>query len=220
WFWVKQGYSIQVKAPALQSLRYWSHCLKGQWRRTFERRHDNLLHLLDYYDPLARCFTFRDFQIAPTLEEYERLLGLPLEGLAQYFHQDRLPSWATIAMLLRVSEGEMLRAKKKPKRIYLEDRLLRLREKDNWPAIIDIFGLLLYGILLFPQLWKSILAKTYYTLHHCSQQGEGNLRCNTSLLYLWLTSHLFHCKNKTKCPIEDFKWSWIKKCPKNAGPNN
>ncbi|RDX89107.1 hypothetical protein CR513_29208, partial [Mucuna pruriens] len=81
------------------------HCLKGQWHRAFERRHNNLLCLLDietqpttlealvqYYDPPARCFTFRDFQVAPTLEEYERLLGLPLEGSTQYFHQDHLPS--------------------------------------------------------------------------------------------------------------------------------
>ncbi|RDX86858.1 hypothetical protein CR513_31753, partial [Mucuna pruriens] len=197
-------------------------------RRTFERRHGNLLHLLNvdiqpatlealvqYYDPPARCFTFRDFQIAPTLEEYERLLGLPLEGSAQYFHQDRLPSWATIATLLR--------------------------EKDDWPAIIDIFGLLLYGILLFPQvenyvnltatevflakrdkgenLTMAVLANTYYTLHHCSQQGEGNLRCSTSLLYLWLTSHLFHCKNKAKCPMEDFKWSWIRNIGCKGYPN-
>ncbi|RDY02084.1 hypothetical protein CR513_14523, partial [Mucuna pruriens] len=95
-FRVKQGYPIQDKAPDLQSLRYWG---------TFERKHGNLLCLLEvetqpealealvqYYDPPVRCFTFRDFQLAPTLEEYERLLGLPLAESAHYFHQDQPPS--------------------------------------------------------------------------------------------------------------------------------
>ncbi|RDX72156.1 hypothetical protein CR513_48390, partial [Mucuna pruriens] len=73
--------------------------------RAFERKHGNLLRILEvetqpkalealvqYYDPPARCFTFSDFQLAPTLEEYERLLGLPLAESAYYFHQDQPPS--------------------------------------------------------------------------------------------------------------------------------
>ncbi|RDY05193.1 hypothetical protein CR513_10975, partial [Mucuna pruriens] len=73
---------------------------QGQWRRVFEKLHGNLLRILEietqpaalealfqYYDPPIRCFTFRDFQIAPTLEEYERLLGLPLAEFPHYFHQ-------------------------------------------------------------------------------------------------------------------------------------
>ncbi|RDX60658.1 hypothetical protein CR513_61180, partial [Mucuna pruriens] len=82
--------------------------------------------------------------MAPTIEEYERLLGLSLTESPHYFHQAQPPSWTTIARLLRVSEAEME-----------------------------------------PQM-----------LH--------------PLLYLWLIVHLFHCKSKTTCHIEDFKWSWIK----------
>ncbi|RDX86958.1 hypothetical protein CR513_31641, partial [Mucuna pruriens] len=90
-FWVKQPHPIQARAPNVQSLCYWGNCLKGQWCRSFEKLHDNLLHLLEvetqptalealfqYYDLPMRCFTFEDFQMAPTLEEYERLLGLLL----------------------------------------------------------------------------------------------------------------------------------------------
>ncbi|RDX99210.1 hypothetical protein CR513_17757, partial [Mucuna pruriens] len=80
---IKQGYPIQAKALNVQSLRYWGSCLKGQWRRAFERMHRNLL---------LRCFTFRDLQLDPTLEEYEHLLGLPLAESARYFHQDQQPS--------------------------------------------------------------------------------------------------------------------------------
>ncbi|RDY00418.1 hypothetical protein CR513_16408, partial [Mucuna pruriens] len=78
-----------IRTPNIHVIRYLNSCLKGQWHRAFEKMHDNLLQILEietqlvalealvqYYDPLARCFTFRDFQLAPTLEEYECLLGI------------------------------------------------------------------------------------------------------------------------------------------------
>ncbi|RDX91950.1 hypothetical protein CR513_25994, partial [Mucuna pruriens] len=85
-YWTKQQHLIHVKPLDLHSLYYWGGCLKGRWCRTFKRKHDNLLNIIDvelqpalvqYYDLPLRCFTFRNFQIAPTLEEYEHLLGLP-----------------------------------------------------------------------------------------------------------------------------------------------
>ncbi|RDX87088.1 hypothetical protein CR513_31484, partial [Mucuna pruriens] len=121
----KIGYPVQVRTPNLHTIRNISSYLKGQWRRTFEKMHGNLLQILEietqpealealvqYYDAPARCFTFRDFQMAPTLEEYERLLGLPLAESGSYFHQDQTPSWGTIAPLLKVSEEEIARVKK------------------------------------------------------------------------------------------------------------
>ncbi|RDX68575.1 hypothetical protein CR513_52415, partial [Mucuna pruriens] len=97
---------------------------------------------------------------------------------------------------------------------------------------MDVFGLLLHGILLFPHLedyvdlaaievflakkdrgenpTMAILANTYYILNYCYEKKEGSLRCCTYLLYLWLTAHLFHSKSKTTCRVEDFMWSWIK----------
>ncbi|RDX86342.1 hypothetical protein CR513_32342, partial [Mucuna pruriens] len=86
-FWVKQVNSIQAKAPDVQSLGYKGSFLKGQWRRS-----TTLEALFQYYDSPVRCFTFKDFQIAFTLEEYERLLRLPLVESPHYFHQAQPPS--------------------------------------------------------------------------------------------------------------------------------
>ncbi|RDX78460.1 hypothetical protein CR513_41265, partial [Mucuna pruriens] len=175
--------------------------------------------------------------MAPTLEEYERLLGLPLVEETLYFHQDQAPSWGTMACLLKVSEEDILRVKKRRNgieglpRAYLVQRLDQLRLRKDWPAFIDTLGLLIYGILLFPQLedyvdrttmevflarknkgenpTMAVLADTYYSLHQCGERRRGILRCCTPLLYLWLTSHLFQCKHRTTCPIENFKWSWV-----------
>ena len=34
--------------------------------------------LVQFYDPLYHCFTFPDYQLAPTLEEYSHWVGLPV----------------------------------------------------------------------------------------------------------------------------------------------
>ncbi|RDX70352.1 hypothetical protein CR513_50410, partial [Mucuna pruriens] len=161
---------ILTKTPNLQSLRLWRSCLKGQWCRTFEGRYGNLLSLLEievqptalsaltqYYDPPLRCFTFKDFQLAPTLEENG------LEGL------------------LKAS---------------IEERLHQLQREGDWPAFMDVYRLLVYGIVLFSQIedhidlavvdaflakrdrgenpFIAVLANTYYTLDYCHERtGES-----------------------------------------------
>ncbi|MCH88451.1 hypothetical protein A2U01_0009340 [Trifolium medium] len=38
-----------------------------------------LTTLAQFYDPPLRCSTFQDFQLAPTLEEFEKILGYNLK---------------------------------------------------------------------------------------------------------------------------------------------
>ncbi|RDX60681.1 hypothetical protein CR513_61152, partial [Mucuna pruriens] len=117
---------IHVKTRDLLSLRQWGSCLKGKCHRTFEGRYGNLLSLLkievqldalsaltQYYNPPHRCFTFRDFQLAPTLEEYERIIGMPLAKSSPYLFRGQYPSWASVAKLLRISESEVSEGKEK-----------------------------------------------------------------------------------------------------------
>ncbi|RDY01162.1 hypothetical protein CR513_15542, partial [Mucuna pruriens] len=104
---------------------------------------------------------------------------------------------------------------------------------------MDVYELLVYGIMLFPQIehyvdlaavdaflgrqdWGehpvvAVLANTYQTLDYCSKKNGRGLRCCTSLLFLWLTMHLFHSGKKTRCPIEDHYWSCIKPLMKLNG---
>ncbi|RDX77123.1 hypothetical protein CR513_42802, partial [Mucuna pruriens] len=124
--------------------------------RTYEKMHGNLLQILEiktqpealealnqYYDSPSRCFTFRDFQMAPTLEKYKRLLGLPLAESGSYFHQDQAPSWGTTARLLKVSKEEMTRVKRNRNgskglpRVYLEKRLAHIHGRSRVADIRD-----------------------------------------------------------------------------------
>ncbi|RDX84145.1 hypothetical protein CR513_34852, partial [Mucuna pruriens] len=183
--------------------------------------------LAQFYDVHLRCFTFRDFQLTPALEEYERILGMPIKEPTVYFHKGYLPSWGVVAELLRKPEAEVRRIKKAKNgveglpREYLENQ-----------AVVDTLALLIYGIVLFLQLEDyvdlaavdvflevkeknenlvpAMLADTYYTLNCCLSKRGKNLRCYIHALYLWMTAHYCPGKCKTRCPIEDYKWGCIK----------
>ena len=57
----------------------------------FNRRHGHLLSLgtasfeesmmsvlFQFFDPKRHCFTFPDYKLVPTLEEFSKILGLPI----------------------------------------------------------------------------------------------------------------------------------------------
>ncbi|RDX85771.1 hypothetical protein CR513_32990, partial [Mucuna pruriens] len=117
-------------------------------------------------------------------------------------------------------------------RSYLEKNMNYFMKEGDWKTMVDILGLLIYDIVLFPHLEDyvdlaaidiffaikdknenpilAILADTYYTLNYCQERSKKGLRCCIHLLYLWLTAHFFHGKCKMTCPIEDYKWGCIK----------
>ncbi|RDY11709.1 hypothetical protein CR513_03593, partial [Mucuna pruriens] len=192
------------------------------WRKTFEGRYDNLLSLLEievqpaalstltqYYDPPFRCFTFRDFQLALTLKEYKRLLGLPLVKSPSYLSKGHYPSWALVAKLLKTSELKMLKRKRNKNgleglsRASIEERLHQSsRGKEigrlSWTVLFsqieDNIDLVVINAFLAKRdrgenLVIAVLANTYYTLNYCHEKNKKGLRCCTSLLYLWMTTH-------------------------------
>ncbi|KAI5393370.1 hypothetical protein KIW84_060484 [Lathyrus oleraceus] len=168
--------------------------------------------LLQFYDPELRCFTFQDYQLAPTLEEYSILLGVPIQHQVPFLDvpkevdfrvivralhlsiRDISDSWKTngdavgmpLKFLLRVARGEA--------------------EKGNWEAFHAQLAVMIYGIVLFPSMPNfvdyaavcifigrnpvpTLLADTYYAIH--SRHGKGGaLRCCIPLLLRWFMSLL------------------------------
>ncbi|RDX63521.1 hypothetical protein CR513_58046, partial [Mucuna pruriens] len=174
--------------------------------------------LTQYYDPPLRCFTFQGFQLAPTLEEYERLIGIPCDKSPPYLFKGHYPSLASVARLLKVPKSEVLKLKKNQNGVegIPEVALKRgsniFRKKTCWLSWT-------YLVAIDAFLSKrdrgehpvvAVLANTYYTLDYCSKKNEKGLRCCTSLLILWLTVHLFHSSKRTRCLVEDHYWSCIK----------
>ncbi|RDX82626.1 hypothetical protein CR513_36560, partial [Mucuna pruriens] len=159
--------------------------------------------------------------------EYKRLKGIPYDKTSPYLFKGHYPFRASLAKVLKVPESEILKMKKNRNRVEGIPE-----EKEGWSAIVDVYRLLVYGIMLFPQIefyvdlaaidaflgrqdWGehpivAVLANTYYTLDYYSVRNGKGLRCCTTLLFLWLTAHLFHSSKKTRCPIEDHYWSYVK----------
>ncbi|RDX69793.1 hypothetical protein CR513_51047, partial [Mucuna pruriens] len=152
------------------------------------------------------------------LEEYERV--------------------ASVAKILRIFESEVRGEKinrnslEGISRASLESILDWLQQEGDQRAFMDVYALLIYDIMLFSHIEDYvdlvavdaflakrdrgenlvivILANTYYSLNYCYEKNEKALRCCTTLLYPWLTAHLFHNTRKAACPIEDYRWSWIR----------
>ena len=66
-----------------------------------------VVSLAQYYDQALRCFTFGDFQIVPTVEEFEEILGCPLGGRKPYLFSGFLPSLSKIAAVVGDSAREL-----------------------------------------------------------------------------------------------------------------
>ena len=63
--------------------------------------------LAQYYDQSLRCFPFGDFQLVPTVEEFEGILGCPLGGRKPYLFSGLYPSMARIAKVVKISAEEL-----------------------------------------------------------------------------------------------------------------
>ena len=93
-------------------------------------------------------------------------------------------------------------------------------ENNNDDRVIDIFGLVVYGILIYPQspgyvdatvvdlieqinnqanLVPTIVAETIRSLNFCRRKGEGDFIGCAQLLYVWIRSHFWgKCETSIK----------------------
>ena len=60
--------------------------------------------LVQFYDPLYRCFTFPDYQLVPTLKEYAHLLGIPVSNKVPFSGLEEIPRSHIIAEALHLKK--------------------------------------------------------------------------------------------------------------------
>ncbi|KAK2368625.1 hypothetical protein QL285_081808 [Trifolium repens] len=162
--------------------------------------------LVQFYDPLYHCFTFPDFQLVPTLEEYSYLVGLPIPDKVPFTGLEPTPKPQTIANALHL-ETSLVKAN-----LILKEGLLGLPAKFLYQqasndAFYSILALLIYGLVLFPNIDNfidintiqifltknpvpTLLADTYHSIHQRTQKGTGVIICCTPVLYRWFIAHL------------------------------
>ena len=118
--------------------------------------------LVQFYDPLYRCFTFPDYQLMPTLEEYSYLLGLPITDCVPFTSLEREPKSHEIAAMVHVGKSEVEAhmttkggIRGLPAQFLLEKARYFARMKST-VAFEAIFALLAYGLFLFPNVDKFV----------------------------------------------------------------
>ncbi|KAI5402209.1 hypothetical protein KIW84_050002 [Lathyrus oleraceus] len=169
--------------------------------------------LVQFYDPLYRCFTFPDFQLLPTLEEYAYLVGIPILDQLSFSGLESTPTSQEIADMLHIDEsliGAHMTTKGGiqglPSEFLIAQATVygKAMSEDAFEAI---FVLLIYGLVLFPNIDKfvdvnairifsalnlvpTLLGDTYFSLHMRNAKGGGAIVCCLPLLYKWFVSHL------------------------------
>jgi len=94
----------------------------------------------------------------PTVEEFEEILGCPLGGRKPYLFSGFYPSMARIAKVVKISAQELDWVKQNrngvvgvPRRC-LEEKAKALESQGEWAPFIDILALLIFGVVLFPNV--------------------------------------------------------------------
>jgi len=188
-----------------------------------------LCTLAQFYDPIYHCFTFPDYQLVPTLEEYSHWIDLPVLNKIPFGGLEKTPKYSTIAAALHLETAEVqanLTTKGKLLGLstdFLYEKAALFDEMRSADAFDSILALLIYGLVLFPNLDNfvdinaihiflsknpvpTLLADTYHSIHERTLAGRGTILCCAPLLYRWIISHLPRSPRFTTNP-ENLLWS-------------
>ncbi|XP_058768752.1 uncharacterized protein LOC131642533 [Vicia villosa] len=185
--------------------------------------------LIQFYNPLYHCFTFPDYQLLPTLEEYSSIIGLPINGRVPFTGLEQDPKPCKIAKSTHLRKGEIEKNMVTKGGLsglpaeFLIEKALTLSQERKEEDFEAVFALLVYGLFLLPNINKfvdrnaikifmkknpvpTLLGDTYYSIHLRNSYGKGMVTCCTSLLYKWYISHLPDTPELWS-QIEGLKWS-------------
>lgn len=162
--------------------------------------------LVQFYDPLYHCFMFPDYQLVPTLEEYSYWVGLPVSDEVPFSGLEEVHKPSAIATVLHLETSDItanLTTKGGLQVLtsaFLFNKTYTFAKAASSDAFDSILALLIYGLMLFPNvddfvdvnviqiflsknLVPTLLADTYLSIHHRTQNGRGVITCCTPLLY-------------------------------------
>lgn len=175
--------------------------------------HGSLIYLAQFYDPSLKCFTFQDFQLAPTIEEFERILGRYLKYFCPFTGLGETPSLdmiaATLSVLVRdvVACLEVKGATHGFSKKSLEAKSQAIKEANNGKVFNVVLALLIYIVFLFPDMddfigpiiiniflsknpVPALLADVYYYHHARHENRKGMVMCCSPRIYTWLMSNM------------------------------
>ncbi|KAL5130914.1 hypothetical protein HKD37_12G033898 [Glycine soja] len=238
----KRFYQVKVKSPDTTSIKELGRLMEPLRMQAFRKTYGKILELTlaevsieaiasltQYYDQPLRCFTFGDFQLVPTIEEFEEILGCPLGGRKPYLSSGCLPSLSRIATVVKDSARGLDRIKQTRNGIaglpqkYLEDKARGMANQGDWVPFMDVLALLIFGVVLFPNVdglidlaaidaflayhhskespVVAVLADLFDTFDRRCEKSSARIICCLPALCVWLVSHLFQQDTRHPCPL-------------------
>ena len=64
--------------------------------------------LFQFFDPMHHCFTFPDYQLVPTLEEFSQLLGVPVLDQIPFTGLEDTPNPEVISKALHLKRSDIV----------------------------------------------------------------------------------------------------------------
>ncbi|KAH1238744.1 hypothetical protein GmHk_08G023353 [Glycine max] len=189
----KRFYQVKIKGLDVTSLKELGRLMGPLQMQAFRKAYGKILDLTtaeifteavvsltQYYDQPLRCFTFGDFQLVPTIEEFGKILGCPLGGRKPYLFSGFLPSLSKIAVVVKDSARELDCVKQTRNgvvglpRKYLEGKARDIANQEEWVPFVDVLALLIFGVVLFPNMDGLVdLAAIYaFLAYHHSKESS------------------------------------------------
>ncbi|XP_050887911.1 uncharacterized protein LOC127093052 [Lathyrus oleraceus] len=154
-----------------------------------------------------------DFQLAPTLEEFSHIANIGIKDEVPYTGLGEFPTHQQIGSSIHLDKAEV-KANLGPKGgtsgftlKFLVGKASDFKSKEDWVAFNAVLALILYGIVLFPNIddfvdmtairifllknpIPTLLADVYHSIHWRNEKKGGMIQCCAPLLYKWFLSHL------------------------------
>ncbi|KAL5131505.1 hypothetical protein HKD37_12G034391 [Glycine soja] len=156
----KRFYQVKIKGLDITSIKELGRLMGPLQMQAFRKAYRKILDLTiaeisteaiasltQYYDQPLRCFMFGDFQLVPTIEEFEEILGCPLGGRKPYLFSGFLASLRKIAIVVKDSARGLDRVKQTQNGIARD-----MANQEEWVPFMDVLALLIFGVVLFPNV--------------------------------------------------------------------
>lgn len=171
--------------------------------------------LIYFWEPRRRCFDFNGVDLVPTIEEYRRLLDIPVENERNvYLPEPRITCRRAFSNLMKKPVWESPATESYGGREYIPwANVKKEMQTAKEEEMHKLLTLAIYGLIIFPRIpahideaivdlvrqilsgcdpTSAILAETIRSLTHLRITGSGQFRGCLPLLCTWLQGH-FPC---------------------------
>ena len=157
--------------------------------------------LFQFFDPVLHCFTFPDYQLVPTLEEFPLLLGVPVLDQISFTGLEEIPEPEVIAAALHLKRADIISNWETRSGVkgflakFLLEKARSFWDNMDFQAFEDVLAILIYGLVLFPNSDQfidintikvflsrnpvpTLLGDILHCLHSHTMKKEGTLLCH------------------------------------------